>query len=211
MNFGQLFQSAEDAVYEVMLWILLLPKTLWRSMSKPRLAMVYVDEEWKAEKPEERFDEYLSPVLLWLLTIVAPWTFTLILLNGEGRFDEQNILKVTLYSMIIPFVYISWVEMLNKTPVKRSTLKRAFYKHCYALTPGFLLTVLFSLLAVVSSSLILPAILFGLAALVVLPAYEAFVFEAELEVSYRKAFLYALVPQVLLVLIALPAGILSFV
>ena len=110
MNFGQLFQTAEDAVYEVMLWILILPKTHYRSMTSPRLSMDYVDEEWKAEKPEDRFDEYLSPVLLCLLTIVAPWTFTLILLNGEGRFDEQNILKVTLYSMVIPFVYISWVD-----------------------------------------------------------------------------------------------------
>lgn len=207
MNFGQLFQSAEDAVYEVMVWILILPKTLFRSLASPRATMDYVDEEWKAEKPEERFDEYLSPVLLWLLTIVVPWTFTLILLNGEGRFDEQNILKVTLYSMVIPFVYISWVEILNKTPVKRSTLKRAFYKHCYALTPGFLLTLLFLALAVATSGLFILVLVFGLAAVAALPAYEAFVFEAELGVSYKKAFLYALAPQLVLLVIALLAGV----
>lgn len=193
MNFGQLFQSAEDAVYEVMVWILLLPKTLFRTMVKPRQMMEYVAAEWE-KKPEERFDEYLSPVLLWLIVLVAPLTLFAVVGDPENSKVAERLPEITLYSMIVPFTYIAWVEMANKEPVKRSTLKRAFYKHCYMLTPGLLIAVVLSLVALFFAPL-------ALLALVAIPFYEAFVFEAELGISYKKAFAHALGPQVILVVV----------
>ncbi len=206
MDFGKMFHSVEDAVYEIMVWILLLPKTLIRATLSPRATMNYVDEQWKIEKSEDRFDEYLSPVLLWLISVVIPWTYLLITSTDNTKFNEENVLKVTLYSMIIPFVYISWVEMLNKEPVKRSALKRAFYKHCYALTPSFLLTIIFGVTAILLSGW---AYLLLIPAFFALPVYEAFVLEAELALNYKQAFSRTLVPQLILVLIALPIGLAS--
>lgn len=193
MNFGQLFQSAEDAVYEVMVWILLLPKTLIGAMVRPRQMVEYVAKEWE-KKPEERFDDYLSPVLLWLIVLVVPLTLFAVVGGLENAKVAEQLPQITLYSMIVPFTYIAWVEMANKEPVRRSTLKRAFYKHCYMLTPGLLIAVIFSLLALFLLPLIIPA-------LVAIPFYEAFVFETELGISFKRAFLHALGPQVILVIV----------
>jgi hypothetical protein len=196
MDFGKLFQSAEDAVYEVMIWILLLPKTLFRSMFSPRLAMKYVNDEWE-KKPDDRFDEYLSPVLLWFITLIAPLTFAVTLGDPDNPKFDDRLIQVTLYSMLVPFIYIAWIEMMNKEPVKRSTLKRVFYKHCYAITPGLLLTIVCAIVPV----FIVALFPLFFVALIALPIYEAFLIEAELGVSYKKAFFHALGPQVILVII----------
>lgn len=204
MDFSKTFQTAEDAVYEVMIWILLLPKTLFRSIFQPRWAMQYVVDEWE-KKPEDRFDEYLSPVLLWFITLVAPLTLLATTGESENTKFSDRLLTMTLYAMLVPFVYIVWIEMVNKEPVKKSTLKRAFYKHCYAITPGLLLTVIFAVLPVAFPALF--PLLF--AALVALPIYEAFVFQSELGISYKKAFFRAFGAQVVLLVVIVPIATLQ--
>lgn len=117
MDFSKTFQTAEDAVYEVMVWILLLPKTLLRSLFQPRWAIEYVNEEWKKEQ-KDRFDEYLSPVLLWFITLVAPLTLLAATGEPENTKFADRLITMTLYAMLVPFVYIVWIEMVNKEPVK---------------------------------------------------------------------------------------------
>ena len=200
MDFAKLFKSVEDAVYEVMVWLLLLPKTLIQTAVRPKWAMEYIDEEWE-KKPDERFDEYLSPVMLWLLSAVIPLTIAFIISRPDIE-SAQDFLKAlsndiystTLYMMLVPFVYIVGVEWLNKTPVRRSSLKISFYRHCYALAPAQVLTVLFSGVSVIS-----PLMLF--AVLLVIPFYEAFVYQMELKIGFGRAFLYALIPQVFLTVV----------
>ena len=200
MDFAKLFKSVEDAVYEVMVWLLLLPKTLIQTAVRPKWAMEYIDEEWE-KKPDERFDEYLSPVMLWLLSAVIPLTLAFIVSRPDIE-SAQDFLKAlsndiystTLYMMLVPFVYIVGVEWLNKTPVKRSSLKISFYRHCYALAPAQVLTVIFSGVSVIS-----PLMLF--AVLLVIPFYEAFVYQMELKIGFGRAFLYALIPQVFLTVV----------
>ena len=116
MDFAKLLKSVEDAVYEVMVWLLLLPKTLIRVTFRPKWAMKYIDEEW-LKKPDERFDEYLSPVMLWLLSAVFPLT-TIFILAGPDIASTDDFLKalssqiyqVTFYMMLIPFIYIVGIE-----------------------------------------------------------------------------------------------------
>ena len=200
MDFAKLFNSVEDAVYEVMVWLLLLPKTLIQTAVRPKWAMEYIDEEWE-KKPDERFDEYLSPVMLWLLSAVIPLTLAFIISRPDIE-SAQDFLKAlsndiystTLYMMLVPFVYIVGVEWLNKTPVRRSSLKISFYRHCYALAPAQVLTVIFSGVSVIS-----PLMLF--AVLLVIPFYEAFVYQMELKIGFGRAFLYALIPQVFLTVV----------
>jgi len=203
MDFAKLFQSIEDAVYEVMVWILLLPKTLLRSMFQPKWAIKYVHNEWE-KKPDERFDEYLSPVLLWLMVAVLPLSLFTILGNTDiqslddvGKAFKDGLLSQALYALIIPFTYIVWMEWVNKRPVKKSTLKRSFYMHCYALAPAQFLFGLSAFMTIVSDIFYI----FSFISIILLAIYEAFVFQSELEISYKKAFLYAIAPQVALVLL----------
>jgi len=204
MDFARLLQSVEDAVYEIMVWITLLPKTFFRALIRPDITVQYVSDEWK-KKPDERFDEYLSPVLLWLLVDVIPLTSYFILTEDVNiksgdeflKLLSSRIFQVTIYMMIIPFTYIVWMEWLNKQPVKKSTLKISFYRHCYALAPSQLLTALGAFGVWVGD--LDPFILAIIA--IIPPFYEAFVFQHEFESSYLKSFLLACVPQVFLVII----------
>lgn len=205
MDFAKLLKSVEDAVYEVMVWLLLLPKTMLWTMFKPKNAIEYVDMEWE-KKPDERFDEYLSPVMLWLLSAVIPMTLWFILARPDVETTQDflkalsnDIYQVTFYMMLIPFLYIAWAEWLNKQPIRRSGLKISFYRHCYALAPAQVLTLLVSPLTA-----LLPPLLF--VTLAIMPVYEAFVFQSELKIGFLRAFFYASVPQ-----IAVIGLILSFV
>ena len=200
MDFGKLFQSIEDAVYEVMVWILLLPKTLFRSMFRPRWTIAYVNEEWE-KKPEDRFDEFLSPVLLWLIVAVFPLTVSTILQNGSIKSVQDvvgalhdGLLSQALYALIIPFTYITWMEWMSDHPVKKSTLKRSFYIHCYALAPAQFIYAVFAILTIWYDSFIL----FQFLSTILLVVYEGFVFQAEMKITYRKALLFAIIPQLVL-------------
>jgi hypothetical protein len=200
MDFGKLFQSVEDAVYEVMVWILLLPKTLIRSMFRPRWAIQYVNEEWE-KMPEDRFDEYLSPVLLWLIVAVLPLTVSTLVQNGNIKTVQDlvealhdGLLSQTLYAMIIPFTYITWMEWMSNRSIRKSTLRRSFYIHCYALAPAQFIYGVFAILTIWNG----PFILFQVLSIILLVTYEVFVFQVELKITLRKALLYAIIPQLIL-------------
>jgi len=200
MDFGKLFQSIEDAVYEVMVWVMLLPKTFFRSMFRPRWTIQYVNEEWE-KKPEDRFDEFLSPVLLWLIVAVFPLTISTIQQNGSIKSIQDlvgalhdGLLSQALYAMIIPFTYIAWMEWMGEHPVKKSTLKRSFYIHCYALAPAQFVYAVFAILTIWNDFFIL----FQFLSSILLVMYEVFVFQAELKITFRKALLYAIIPQLVL-------------
>ena len=201
MDFGKLFQSAENAVYEVMVWVLLLPKTLFLSMFRPQRAMDYINEEWE-KKADERFDEYLSPVLLWMMVAVIPLSLFVILVNDPSaptladatKKVSDKMIPMTLYAMIVPFTYIAWMEVVNKRPVKKSTLKISFYRHCYALAPSQILTAICLVIGIVAWPLLIIAIF-------LIPFYESYVFKNELNISFKKAFLYTMFPQIVLAII----------
>jgi hypothetical protein len=197
MDIDKLFQSIEDAVYEVMVWVLLLPKTFFRSMFRPRWTIEYVNEEWE-KRPEDRFDEFLSPVLLWLIVAVFPLTLSTILQNGSIKSVQDlvgalhdGLLSQALYAMIIPFTYIAWMEWMGSRPVKKSTLKRSFYIHCYALAPAQFVYAVFAILTIWNDFFIL----FQFLSSILLVTYEIFVFQAELKITFGKALLYAMIPQ----------------
>ena len=199
MDFGKLFESIEDAVYEVMVWILLLPKTFFRVMFQPKWAMQYALDEWKKE-PDERFDEYLSPVMLWLLVAVIPLSLITVLMEGAelntlndvAQKVADNLFPMTFYAMIVPFTYILWMEMINKQPIKKSTLKRSLYLHCYALAPSQILTAIFFPVVFAIPPL-------GFVVALIIPFYEAFVFVTELGITYFRALLYVILPQAVLI------------
>jgi hypothetical protein len=198
MNFVHLLQSIEGAIYEIMAWAMLFPKTLIKAMFKPFWGSAYVNSEWEKEKEEQRFDDYLSPGLLWLIVGVLqvflsdpiksaavyvdgiPFLMKLLeplsKLEGESRLGTQM-----LFLMIYPFFYLVWIEWLNKTPLQKSTLKRNFQIQCYAQAPAQFLGMIIPL------------------GFVFIWFYELFVFKTEFQTSWKRAMWYALVPQLLMV------------
>lgn len=215
MDFMKLFQSLENAVYEIVTWAIFLPKTLFFTVFKPARMMEYVNEEWKKEE-KERFDDFLSPVILWLLVVVIPM-LTVPFLNPlsdlaamfqMGSVDisaikaEQQALFITLYALLVPVASLVWLEWRNNVPLRKSNLKRNFYQQCYAIAPAqflYLPVGIASLMFLGETGLIL--------ANMALPwFYQIFFFRSELETinkSWSKATFHAIMPQAIIFIAAL--------
>jgi len=69
--------SIEKLAYKILLWIILIPKTLWRIITDPAWVPAYIKGQL-ADK-ESPFDEHISPVFLLLVVGVVPALLTAIL------------------------------------------------------------------------------------------------------------------------------------
>lgn len=69
-------QDIEKLIYKVLLWIILIPKTIVQITLHPSWVREYVGRELNpGQKPEEEhapFDEYMSPVILLLVVALIP-------------------------------------------------------------------------------------------------------------------------------------------
>jgi hypothetical protein len=139
--------------------------------------------------------------LLWLIVAVLPLTVSTLVQNGNIKTVRDlvvalhdGLLSQTLYAMIIPFTYITWMEWIGNRSIRKSTLRRSFYIHCYALAPAQFIYGVFAILTIWNDLFIL----FQFLSIILLVAYEIFVFQAELKITFGKALLYAIIPQLIL-------------
>jgi len=188
-------QALEDLICEVMAWIMLLPKTLMRVIFAPIKAIKYVNSEWE-KKPEERFDEFLSPIFFWIIVAVLPLTYVFL---TEEDFQQSGILAIFLESKILlgAFIasllllfYLMWTELINNRPIRKSALKRMFYIQCYITSPAVLIiTLIFRFTNTIQAfqEYLLASIAFVI-------FYEMFVMKIELEVGWRTALWRAVQP-----------------
>jgi len=70
----RILESIEQLAYDVLIWILLAPKTLLKIVLDPVWVSSYVNEEMST-KNDTRFDGYLSPVILIILTSLIPFAY----------------------------------------------------------------------------------------------------------------------------------------
>ena len=63
-------QDIEKLIYKVLMWIILIPKTVVRIVWEPRWAAEYIRAELK--DGGSQFDEYVSPVILLLVVALLP-------------------------------------------------------------------------------------------------------------------------------------------
>ena len=59
MDFLKILKSFEDFVYEALIWLILLPKTLLRIITRPRQMALYAEQEL-ASADDERFGDVLT-------------------------------------------------------------------------------------------------------------------------------------------------------
>ena len=81
MDILKLMESIEELLYRIALWIVLLPRTIWFILSRPNQVFPYVAAELEKE-PGKRFEEFMSPVLFWVLAALVPHMMLLDLLAG---------------------------------------------------------------------------------------------------------------------------------
>lgn len=196
MDFLKLIQSLQDLIFEIAVWALLIPKTLFHVIFRPAWMVKYVNQEF--EKPaDEQFDEYMPPGLFFLAMAMIPsalltWTqnMNFNLIESLSQLSETNLLTSAFTTLISILIYLVWIKWLNKHPVKRSGLKRLFMIQCYLVTPAQFIYVVLILFFGITN---LPVSLVGMALLVF---YESFAFQDELKVSWRKGLWLAAIPYV---------------
>jgi hypothetical protein len=136
MNLIAIIRSIEELLVEVMLWFILVPKTLAKLIRSPGWMSDYVVQEL-ARPADERFDEYVSPVTLWLVLAVVPyfWTMAPLAQLVPGDVKERMFL-VALLLAVGPLGFATALLASQKKRISRTALKPLFYSQCYCdLTP----------------------------------------------------------------------------
>ncbi|MBU0745441.1 MAG: hypothetical protein KKG67_01440 [Gammaproteobacteria bacterium] len=145
MDFLKILKSFEDFVYEALIWLILLPKTLLRIVLRPRQMVAYVQAE-QTREGDDRYGDAISPPLLLILCVLVSHVFDLALRkqgNAEmGRLagallnSEQNLLLYrTMAFGIWSLAGAVWYMRHSRQPIHRVNLRNPFYEQCYLVAP----------------------------------------------------------------------------
>lgn len=191
MIFIGIIQSLQDFIFEILVWIVFLPKTLLQVVFKPGQVVKYVNEETE-KTTDKQYDEYLHPAFFFLAAVIFRIAFRSPR-DFAGDLTEEAILKYVVQDLIIFMFYLVWMEWLNKRPLKRSTLKRLFHIQCYILgSVQFLETLLLSLDRPGAWTNYIEV-----ATMALIVTYESVVFREELKTSVIRSIGFAVIPLIL--------------
>ncbi len=146
MDFLKLLSSLEELVIEVALWIILLPRTLFSVIFTPVKLARYFDRT-HAIPLKERDDEYLSPVLFWL--ILGPVSLIIIFMLQDqkalalyGASASERIVIAALMLLGPPLGFALASVVVRRESVSRRSLGRQFALQCYFNAPMAFLFVI---------------------------------------------------------------------
>ena len=150
MDFLKILKSFEELVFEVLTWIVLLPRTLYRILRSPLRMSAYAASQLQS-KSETRFSAAISPPLLLILCVLSAHGFDMALRTSAPALDgslaasllasEQNLLLYRTIAFGI-WALVGSVYFLTrmKQRVDRETLRLPFYEHCYLVAPFALMS-----------------------------------------------------------------------
>ncbi|MCE3294623.1 MAG: Permease of the major facilitator superfamily [Crocinitomicaceae bacterium] len=144
--------AIEELLYEILLGLFFIPKTLYKIIVSPSRMYYYALDEL-GKKPEERFNNYLSPMLLFTVITIIPLAsisfspaqaFFNSFEDIKKAFDanfELKILVIGIYLLLFPLTIAVFTNWAAKMDLTRSALKPTFYLLCYAFIPAHLLSL----------------------------------------------------------------------
>lgn len=155
MDFYKLLQSAEEFLFEVMMWVLLFPRTLWVVLTRPSMMPAYIHHELR-QKDNLRFDDMISPPLALFIAVALGGVFDskksddLRFLNALGKWLEGSFTNNLLMSAVIfalPPLAITWAVMQSRgEPLQRDVYRAPFYVQAYYASPLAVLAPAFAYL-----------------------------------------------------------------
>lgn len=141
MNLFQIVQSIEELVYEVMLRFVMIPSTLAKVVSGPNWIVNYVTQELSSPN-DKRFDNYSSPIILWLLLAVLPYFSVMLPFSKTILIDlKEQIFFISLFLAAGPIGFATSMVGFRKKPISKSNLKEPFYIQCYCFTPAYIVAL----------------------------------------------------------------------
>jgi hypothetical protein len=146
MNIANILAGLEKLVVEILLWLLFVPKTLFKVVADPGWVPSYVDAELAKDK--ERFDNYMSPILLFFICSVVIFVVGDIVVfsdtTADGEDKLSNVAKslqgttgyiAALGFLSLPLLFSLGSELFRGKPLTRTSVERALYIQCFYFSP----------------------------------------------------------------------------
>ncbi|MBE2210255.1 MAG: hypothetical protein IAE66_01515 [Xanthomonadaceae bacterium] len=157
MDFLKILRSAEEALYEVMMWLLLYPRTIWLILRHPGQLHAKVSEEL-TQADDLRFDDVISPPMTLLISVGIGSAMTagdmenVEGLNALGQFIGNSAYNDWLFSAgissLLPLIYAARTVLHRGGKIRRDCLRAPFYANAWRISPvALLLPLLIALYA----------------------------------------------------------------
>jgi len=142
MNIIDILKGIENLAVEVLLWLIYIPKTIFKIIKDPNWVPGYVRDELSKN---DKFKGYMSPVLLFLGISIILFVLldTGVLTTPDynqkgGSFSDRIQDAIGLLFLGIPLFFALFTEIFRKGGVKRETVLLNLYVQCYYLSPVML-------------------------------------------------------------------------
>lgn len=145
----KLLKSLEELLYELVSWLLFYPVTMWRAVVSPLSMMRYADTEL-ADRPEDQYEDTLSPPLFLLITLMLSQGIAGALpsvydpseaIKKLGSGSNLLIARGVIFG-IFPLCMAVTLLRWKKAHITRDTLRPPFFSQCYVAAPfAFVLTL----------------------------------------------------------------------
>src|SRR6266516_406504 len=139
MDLVKLLRSLEELTVEIALWIIFLPRTFWAVIVTPVSLAQYFDRI-QATPEKERDEQYLSPVLFWLL--LAPVSLVAMLMKQDektlslyGASFSERLATAVFMLMGIPLGFALVSTWFRCESISKNHLGREFALQCYYNAP----------------------------------------------------------------------------
>jgi hypothetical protein len=135
----KILQTIDALLYDVILWFVLIPKTLVKVIIKPTWSDTYVRSELSKDAGE-RYAAYMPPITFFILTGILPlWALGQItFISADNNIFvklnklslESNILALTLIYISPPLVYSLVILKWKRQHLNRNSLRPFFHTQC---------------------------------------------------------------------------------
>ncbi len=144
MNIVSILEGIEKLVVDFVMWILLIPRTLRMILENPGDVPEFVERE--LSKSTERFDGYISPVLLFLVCSAVMFFLMDLVVSADHTFVEvqDKLLKAlqgpqgvaaAMGFLLLPLFLGLVTHASRKTQVTGEWLRRVLYIQCCYCAP----------------------------------------------------------------------------
>lgn len=145
----KLLKSFEELLYELVSWLVFYPVTMWRSVVRPLSMMRYADIEL-ADKPEDQYQDTLSPPLFLLNTLLLSQGLSASLpsvydpteaARELGSGSNLLIARGVIFG-IYPLCMAVMLLRSKTVSITRNSLRPPFFSQCYVAAPFAFVLVL---------------------------------------------------------------------
>ncbi|HCJ73222.1 MAG TPA: permease [Agrobacterium sp.] len=149
MDFMKMLKSLEELLYELVSWLVFYPVTMWRSVVRPLSMMSYADIEL-TDKPEDQYQDTLSPPLFLLITLLLSQGLSASLpsvydpteaARELGSGSNLLIARGVIFG-IYPLCMAVTLLRSKTVSITRNSLRPPFFSQCYVAAPFALVLVL---------------------------------------------------------------------